>query len=82
MLVGEDLGTSPNQYGDGSPVDLAHSGSIVRYRLLSYIVKSDPDDPRLTIEPDIEALLSSSDYFGDRDPVLEAIHDQLPPCPQ
>ncbi|HYI21658.1 MAG TPA: PT domain-containing protein [Candidatus Limnocylindrales bacterium] len=81
VLVGEDLGTSPNQYGDGRPVDLTHSGAIVRFAV-QYVVRSDLDDPRLTIEPDIEAPLSSSDYFGDRDPVLEAIHDQLPPCPQ
>ncbi len=81
VLVGEDLGTSPNQYGDGRPVDLAHSGAIVRFAA-QYVVKSDPDDPRLTIEPDIEALLSSSDYFDDRDPVLEAIYDHQPPCPQ
>jgi hypothetical protein len=80
-LVGEDLGTSPNQYGDGRPVDLNHSGQVVRFAS-RYIVKSEPDDERLTIEPDIEALLSSSDYFGDRDPVLEAIHDELPACPQ
>jgi len=81
MLVGEDLGTSPNQYGDGRPVNLEHSRVVARFAR-QYIVKSDADDPRLTIEPDIEAPLSSSDYFGDRDPVLEAIHDQLPACPE
>lgn len=32
-----------------------------------------PDDPRLTIDPGIVVASRSSDYFGDRDPVLEAV---------
>ena len=33
------------------------------------------DDPRLTIDPDIPVASRSADYFGDRDPVLEAVLD-------
>ncbi len=71
-LVGEDLGTSPNQYGDSVPLDLEHSGLVFRVAT-RYVERSDPADPRITIEPDIEVLLSSTDYFGGRDPAMAAI---------
>lgn len=32
-----------------------------------------PDDPRLTIEPDIAIPVTASDYFAGRDPTLEAV---------
>jgi hypothetical protein len=53
-------------------VKLKHSGLVFRVAP-QYIVKSDPADPRITIEPDLEVPLSSSDYFGDRDPAMAAI---------
>jgi hypothetical protein len=31
-----------------------------------------PEDPRLTIEPDVLIPASSEDFLGGRDPVLEA----------
>ena len=31
------------------------------------------DDPRLTIDPDIDVTVLSGDYFSGRDPVLEAV---------
>jgi len=34
--------------------------------------KSTPDDPRLTIEPDLAVPTRAADYFAGRDPVLEA----------
>lgn len=72
-LVGEDLGTSPNQYGDSITIGLEHSGLVFRVAP-QWIVKSDdPEDPRITIEPDIRTPLSSDDYFGDVDPAVEAI---------
>jgi hypothetical protein len=72
ILVGENLGTSPNQYGDAVQVRLEHSGLVLRMAPI-HTVKSDPDDPRITIEPDIRAELSSADYFGDIDPAMAAI---------
>jgi hypothetical protein len=72
VLVGEDLGGSPNQYGDSRQVALEHSGLIFRVAP-EYITRSDPDDPRITISPDIAAPLSSEHYFADRDPAMEAI---------
>lgn len=72
VLVGEDLGTSPNQYGDSIPITLAHSGLVFRVAP-QYIVRGEPDDPRITIEPDLPAPLSSTDYFTDQDPAMAAI---------
>ena len=37
-----------------------------------YWEKSTPDDPRLTIEPDLAVPTRAADYFAGRDPVLEA----------
>jgi hypothetical protein len=34
---------------------------------------AEPDDPRLTIEPDIAIPVTASDYFAGRDPVLDAV---------
>jgi hypothetical protein len=38
-----------------------------------YWEKAEPDDPRLTIEPDVPAPLLGAAYFADRDPALEAV---------
>ncbi|HEX5578926.1 MAG TPA: hypothetical protein VFY43_04590 [Candidatus Limnocylindria bacterium] len=43
-----------------------------------YWEKSTPDDPRLTIEPDLAVATRAADYFAGRDPVLEA-PVRLPP---
>jgi hypothetical protein len=37
-----------------------------------YWQKSTPDDPRLTIDPDIPIAVRAADYFAGVDPVLEA----------
>ena len=37
-----------------------------------YWEKSTPDDPRLTIEPDLAVPTRAADYFAGRDPVLDA----------
>ncbi len=37
-----------------------------------YWEKSTPDDPRLTIEPDLAVPTLAADYFAGRDPVLQA----------
>jgi C-terminal processing protease CtpA/Prc len=71
-LVGEDSGGSPNQYGDAVTLTLEHSGLVLRVAP-EFVLRTDPDDVRITVEPDIRAPLSSADYFGDRDPAMEAI---------
>lgn len=72
IIAGEPMGGSPNLYGDTRPVTLPHSKLTVNISARTWI-KSAPDDPRLTIEPELPVELSSQDYFAKRDPVLEAI---------
>jgi C-terminal processing protease CtpA/Prc len=72
ILVGENLGGSPNQYGDAVTVRLEHSGLVFRVAP-QWIVKSDPADGRTTIEPDIPVPLTATDYFADVDAAMEAI---------
>jgi hypothetical protein len=36
-------------------------------------VFAEPDDPRLTIDPDIAVAPTAADYFAGRDRVLEAV---------
>ena len=71
-FAGEDMGGSPNLFGDTRPVTLPDSGQILRIAA-RYWERSTPDDTRITIEPEIRAELTADDYVAGRDPVLEAI---------
>jgi hypothetical protein len=72
IFAGEAMGGSPNMYGDARPIDLPY-GPQQLWMATRYWERSTPDDPRITIEPTIRVSLSSDDYFGGRDPVLDAI---------
>jgi hypothetical protein len=74
VLVGEASGGSPNQFGDSLALPLEHSGLVFRVAP-EYVVSVDDADVRTTIEPDLPVALTAADYFGDRDPVLEAVVD-------
>ncbi len=74
-FAGEAMGGSPNQYGDAQRIDLP-SGRQALYTATRYWERSTPNDPRITIDPEIAADLSSADYFAGRDPVLQAILDR------
>jgi hypothetical protein len=77
-FVGEAMGGSPNLYGDARRVDLPYGGQAV-YVATRYHVKSSPNDPRVTIEPDTPIAYSSADWLTGKDPVLEAaIREPLP----
>ena len=73
-FVGEDMGGSPNLYGDVRPTRLPYGapGPIDVYVATRTWVKSTADDPRITIEPDVAVPYSSADWLAGRDPVLEA----------
>ncbi len=73
-FAGEAMGGSPNLYGDTRRIELPYGGQAL-YMATRYWERSTPDDQRITIEPEIRAVLSSDDYFGGRDPVLQAILD-------
>lgn len=72
IFVGEPTGGSPNQYGDSEVVKLPNSGLEI-YVATRYWQKSDADDSRLSHDPHIQVVLSSSDFFGGHDPVMKAI---------
>lgn len=71
VFVGEDSGGSPNLYGDVTPVALPTAGVTVEVAT-QYWQKSTPDDPRVTIVPDVAVPLGSNAFFRGRDPVLAA----------
>jgi C-terminal processing protease CtpA/Prc len=72
VFVGEATGGSPNLYGDTINHRMEWFGLTVRIPTL-YWQKSVADDPRLSIEPDLEVPLTASDYFSGADPVLAAV---------
>jgi hypothetical protein len=79
VFAGEDMGSSPNLYGDTRRTPLPSIGQAI-FTATLYWPKGGTDDMRITIEPDIAVDLSSDDYFADRDPVLEAvIRAPIPP---
>jgi hypothetical protein len=42
---------------------------------------ADPDEPRLTIEPDVEVPVTTDDYFAGRDPALDAALEAIGAAP-
>jgi hypothetical protein len=72
------MGGSPNMYGDVRSADLVNSGQTV-YIATRYHQKSTPDDARITIEPDLPVPYSFEDFTAGRDPVLDAVIDEIPP---
>jgi hypothetical protein len=72
-FVGEAMGGGLNFWDDVTWVTLPHFAIPLRVGISTrYWQKSTPDDPRLTIEPDIGAPVRASDYFADKDRALEA----------
>ena len=71
-FAGEAMGGSPNVYGDVRRVDLPYGNQAV-FVATRYHVKSTPDDPRTTIEPDLPIPYSSADWRAGVDPVLNAV---------
>ena len=72
VFVGEPSSSRPNFVGEGTNLLLPYSrvrGSISN----RYWQDSDPDDRRRWIAPDMPVGLTSEDYFGGRDPALQAI---------
>jgi len=79
IFVGEPSSSSPNFVGEETSVELPWSrlsGSISS----RYWQDSDPGDERAWIAPDLPIALSASDYFANRDPVMEALAGILAPA--
>lgn len=77
-FAGEDMGGSPNLYGDARRTDLPTSHQTV-YIASRYWQKSTADDERITIEPDLPVNYTFEDWLAGRDPVLDAVIAETPP---
>jgi C-terminal processing protease CtpA/Prc len=74
LFAGEAPGGGLNFWDDVKWVDLPHYPMTPRVGVSTrYWQFAAPDDPRLTIEPDIAVPVRASDYFAGRDPTLEAV---------
>jgi hypothetical protein len=74
VFVGEAMGGGLNFWNDVKFYPMPHLPVPMRIGVSTvYHQMSVPDDPRLTIDPDIDVPVLSSDYFSGRDPVLEAV---------
>lgn len=72
VFVGEPSSSKPNFVGEDTSVELPYSG--LRLSISSrYWQDSYPGDNRVWVPVDVPVALSSADYFGNRDPVMEAL---------
>jgi hypothetical protein len=72
-FVGEPMGGGLNFWNDVSWVDLEALPIPMRAAVSTrYWQFAAPDDPRLTIEPDVAVELTAAEYFAGQDPALEA----------
>ena len=73
-FAGEEMGGGLNFWNDVNFTQLNHLAIPLRVGISTrYHEKSFPEDPRLTITPDLEIELTSADYFAGIDPVLEQV---------
>ena len=71
IFVGEPSSSKPNFVGEENNLTLPWSGAIIS--ISNRYHENIPGDKREWIEPDMKIELSSSDYFANRDPVLERL---------
>ena len=71
IFVGEPSSSKPNFVGEENDIQLPWSGAIAS--ISNRFHENIPGDKRGWIEPDVKIDLSSSDYFANRDPVLERV---------
>lgn len=70
IIVGEPTGGGVETYGDTFAVHLPTLGWTVRIAARYHERKSGKNDRRLAVAPDIPAVVTATDYFAQRDPVL------------
>jgi len=71
VFAGELSSSKPNFVGEENGVELPSSGAICS--ISNRYHESIPGDSRQGIDPQVYILLTSTDYFAGRDPVMEAI---------
>jgi hypothetical protein len=75
-FVGEPMGGGLNFWNDVTWVDLEALPIPMRVAVSErYWQFAEPDDPRLTIEPDVALEVTAADHFAGRDPALEVALD-------
>ena len=70
VIVGEAMGGCPTIWSDPSDLFLEHSGITVSVAG-DVAIGVDPNDPRLTIEPDVSAILTREEWADGLDPAIE-----------
>ena len=80
IYVGEPSGSKPNRVGDEARFKLPFSG--VLGSIASGYNQAANKDNRIWIAPDIPVELSSKDYFGNHDPVLETVLEIIKNSPE
>jgi Peptidase family S41 len=74
IFVGEPMGGGLNFWNDVDQVSLPNWPAAMQVGISTrYWQFATPDDPRLTIEPDIPVALRAADYFAGVDAALEAL---------
>lgn len=72
-IVGEAMGGGLNFWDDVRWLELPNLPVPMRAAIsVRHWIFADPDDPRLTIDPDVPVAVTAADYFAGRDPALEA----------
>lgn len=72
-FIGEPMGGGLNFWNDVRWLDLPNLPVPMRAAIsVRHWVFADPDDPRLTIEPDVPVEVTAADHFAGLDPALEA----------
>lgn len=78
-FVGEPMGGGLNFWDDVDFMTLSNWPVSMQVGISTrYWEKSVPDDPRLSIDPDLPVPVRAADYFAGRDPALEAIFATTP----
>ena len=73
-VAGEAMGGGLNFWNQQSFLRLEHLPIPVQVGISTeYFERSTPEDPRLTIEPDLPAPYHSADYFAGRDVALDGV---------
>jgi hypothetical protein len=73
-FAGEPMGGGLNFWNDVDWINLDDFVLPMRLAVSTrYWEMSTPDDPRLSIEPDLRMPVRAADYFAGRDPLLEAV---------
>lgn len=77
VIVGEPMGGCPTIWSDPTDLALPASGIVVSVAD-DVAIGVDPNDSRLTIEPDVSATLTREDWAEGRDPALSLIAASAP----